>query len=173
MNERYLFRGKRRDNGEWVQGNLCYFNDPVRFRADKWCAKIGSGLDMHNPHKLVDPATIGQCTGLRDKNDMLIFEGDHVSFYRNSDENYTGNVVWLDCCFQVQIGCRLQWEQLFYAGGCYEIIGNIHDNPGLLEDGGNGSCQLSDQCAECGSIHLQPSGSCKVCVDCGTTTGCS
>ena len=126
MIDRYLFRGKRLDNGEWVQG--CYIFVPDSGHEHYiYCADSAHPMDtgFYEVHKLmfaVDPATICQCTGLHDKNGTLIFEGDYVKFCRNDDENYVGKVVWLDCCFHMEIEGHLQWERLCYVGNCYEII---------------------------------------------------
>jgi hypothetical protein len=68
MNERHLFRGKRIKNEEWIQGYL-------------WDDRPNGPATICNPSIgpcIIDPATIGQCTGLQDKNGKLIFEGDRV-----------------------------------------------------------------------------------------------
>ncbi len=70
MNERYLFRGKRLDNGEWVTG---YYYETPNSYIHVFYQGLGSNCFK------VDSATVGQCTGLRDKNETLIFEGDIVS----------------------------------------------------------------------------------------------
>ena len=61
MDDRYLYRGKRTDNGEWVEGNLV---NSVYKNNDTCVGTYGSNVGMHQ----VDPSTICQCTGLKDKN---------------------------------------------------------------------------------------------------------
>ena len=68
MEERYLYKAKRADNGEWVQGYLFGIWEK---RYILW------GMTNDIPNMIeVDPSTICQCTGLRDKNDKLIWEND-------------------------------------------------------------------------------------------------
>lgn len=113
-----LFRGKRIDNGEWIEGSLWLYGED---------AHIFGGPDFPYGclwHK-VDPSTAGQYTGLTDKNGKRIFEGDIVCLR-------TGR------CHEVKYG-----DGCFYMDGTaitakyldrFTVIGNIHDNPELLEN---------------------------------------
>ena len=77
MNERYLFRGKQTDGRLWVEGHYYTRNQkPYILKVDR---------NGEYPYK-IDPSTLGQCTGLRDKNGALIFEGDVV---RKEGTNFT------------------------------------------------------------------------------------
>jgi len=120
MTERYLFRGIRWSDEGWVQGYYC-------------------GLDSAQPHVNgyilcgdsryeVDPVTIGQSTGMKDKNDRLIFEGDIIQNAASRRGIY--EVIW-----HKNMWCKSEktvWplENTSYV----EVIGNIHDNPELLEE---------------------------------------
>lgn len=74
MNDRYLFRGKRKDNGEWVYGGIYYQKaDEVKEEA---VYIIGGSLNDVGAAYEVIPETVGQCTGLKDKIGKPIFEGD-------------------------------------------------------------------------------------------------
>ena len=72
MNDRYLFRAKRTDNGEWVEGDLVHSVYKIN---DICVGKYGSDVGLHQ----VDESTICQCTGIKDKNGKLIWENDIVS----------------------------------------------------------------------------------------------
>lgn len=124
-----LFRGKHTDNGEWVQGYPCR------------CGWIGKEKDYIIPDYAsalytaeVDPETIGQYTGLTDKNGRKIFEGDIVS--SGTINPYTISFNQTLCCFYLK-RCDLECGGFFTAGDakCVEVIGNIHDNPELLKGG--------------------------------------
>lgn len=124
-----LFRAKRFDNGEWIYGDLLTPTDIM----DVW--EISENTGMGDRYE-IDPETVGQYTGLKDKNGNKIFEGDIVKFVRY------GVVTWHEVLggfvlfFRPQnpFGSSLHW-MLFDIGICpYEVIGNIHDNPEIFGD---------------------------------------
>ena len=118
-----LFRGKRTDNGEWVEGSLWVLSDRTLICKKQCGARFSR----------VDPDTIGECTGLKDKNGKLIFEGDifEWGYYRNEKHRY---VVEYDPTLFSYIGKRKNGF-VTMDGFDFEIIDNIHDNPELLKGG--------------------------------------
>lgn len=135
MNDRYLFKAKRIDNGEWIQGYLyCIWE-----RAYICWGMINNIPDMRE----VDPSTICQCTGLRDKNDKMIWEGDiidgHIkrgaAFYRCvvlwNESKARFDVRAMDCNFPMTLDECV--DDISMGGLDYEVIGNVFDNPELLE----------------------------------------
>ena len=140
MEDRYLFKAKRLDNGEWVTGNLIqnpFFKgvrswisseqeDKTRLRSISRTQALWNSIE-------VDPSTICQCTGLKDKNGKMIWENDIVVCRDFTEEKYV--IAWKqdEACFEYQqYGCSIMnFEQL---SGCeVEVIGNIFDNKELLE----------------------------------------
>lgn len=122
-----LFRGKRNDNGEWVEG--AFLND--RDGAFYICPAVSdiSYGDGGNRRRIgcwykVDPSTVGQYTGQKDKNGKQIFEGDILSIWNESHDV----VVFEDGAFYLEnTSIPMRFANKF------EVIGNITDNPELLE----------------------------------------
>lgn len=128
-----LFRGKRVIDGEWVYGNYG-FNDTVT--AEKHYIFQNKAWEF-----FVDPATVGQFTGLTDKNGVKIFEGDILGI-RIADRQYIEGVVKYGvfnctCCHGVYgwyvEGQNTTGDIRVVEDGLLEIIGNVHDNPELME----------------------------------------
>ncbi len=140
MQDRYLFRGKRIDNGEWVIGNRIddgvtgqVFIHTVGNSVNE-SDKVGEEGCLQFVAFEVAPATICQCTGLKDKNGKLIWENDVVSYCDCTKEDYV--IAWEQnkACFEYQeYSCSMMnFDEL---SGCeVEVIGNIFDNPELLEE---------------------------------------
>ena len=128
MKREILFRGKRADNGELVYGNL--------IDSDSIVGKI---VDFDEEYFIpefwykVDPETVGQFTGLDDKNGTKIFDGDIVRFYDDSEDELTNGVVVFNadfCSFCVSV--KGHEDIMLMAHWQYEAIGNIYDNKELL-----------------------------------------
>jgi uncharacterized phage protein (TIGR01671 family) len=127
MNREILFRGKRLDNGEWVYGYLVVIDG---------VAHITENIFTFNFFMKVDPATVGQFTGLRDRNGTEIYEGDVVFHHRHKIKAYW---EWHSdhACF---VGREISYDEPLISRYYIrldepdlEVIGNIHDNPEHLE----------------------------------------
>lgn len=128
-----LFRGERLDNGDWVYG---YYVGPVGVTNDP---EICDANDITGGRYDVDPATVGQYTGLTDKNGVKIFEGDIV----RTKYGRLCIVVWFPpkLCFDLEPICNSEnlerkapdkWD--LWDENNLEVVVNINDNPELLEE---------------------------------------
>lgn len=152
MEDRYLFKAKRVDNGEWVKGALVYDDMDKLYRiiieidySTGTCIQAGKA-------PRVDSSTICQCTGLKDKNGKLIWENDIVCHaytkYQKENTDYPPfcrvekrkNYVIKWDKTMVHLGFRYHNGRNIFPfkngtviNGDDEVIGNIFDNPELLE----------------------------------------
>ena len=149
-----LFRGKRIDNGEWIYGLLTreIFYDMHKGVERAYCIKeIPETVGDSYLWVRVDTETVGQYTGLTDKNGKKIFEGDIVEFSTTDycGGKYYGKVVFRKGCYGIEyvlfgetklfhrIGEIGRWQDMGASGTItykYQKIGNIHDNPELLKE---------------------------------------
>lgn len=145
--DRYLYKAKRLDNGEWVQGyyvkGLNMYDKEAYLIFEPTTIFYSSGET--DGWSEVDPSTICQCTGLKDKNGKLIWENDIL---------HNGNyfvVKWNESCSRFDIVLNKfhnipigKWEPMicdwktndfkeYRKAVDYEVIGNVFDNPELLE----------------------------------------
>lgn len=127
-----LFRGKRLDNGEWVEGDLRH-GGYVNNDSETYIMK--SDYALHNIP--VDPKTVCQFTGLTDKNGVKVWEGDIV---RDCDEEnevfvvkYYAHSGYAAFDVEPEINCDCNGLSYLMELGSAEVIGNIFDNPELME----------------------------------------
>ena len=123
------FRGKRLDNGEWLYGSLVILNGRYFI------------FDDANRHE-VDPTTVGEFTGLKDKNGKEIYEGDVIRSPLSEDKTrphrifyHTGNAAFRGALIDRKELCYLRLDQDWIYKFGKEVIGNIHDNLELLKGG--------------------------------------
>lgn len=140
-----IFRGKSKNDGEWICGGAVHQTDFYGDKVDRWFIIDGTETfanKIGRPIRVI-PETIGQYTGLTDKNGKKIFEGDIIKTHGN--DSYVikyGEYIPRNYClaryydkptigFYAYDGERC--FQLSTNSRCYEVIGNIHDNPELME----------------------------------------
>ena len=143
MNDRYLYRAKRIDHGEWVQGYLVETRHNTYYDGYRIIDKNGINydeLDYYEPSFIsyvIDKTTICQCTGLKDKNGNLIWENDIIERLDIHDikepsigiieydvENTSFLIHWTDIA---------NYSPTFHWKNRIGVAGNIFDNPELLE----------------------------------------
>ena len=137
MEDRYLFKAKRIDNGEWVQGYLVYDNRDKLYRIIMDIQySTGTCITTDNAPR-VDSSTICQCTGLKDKNGKLIWENDimvaHLDEYYPEHETYI-RILWCVNGFcSIENGSKDIAPIDKFDSEHFEVCGNIFDNAELLE----------------------------------------
>ena len=125
MNERYLFRGKREKDEQWEYGAFWQNNSSI--------------IDKSGYSQKVIPETVGQCTGLKDKNGKWIFEGDIIRTKKYGRVIAHSTVSDYDIFRITYVPAVFRLENIHRAfnlvgnSADYEVIGNIHDSPELLE----------------------------------------
>ena len=132
MEDRYLCKAKRTDNGEWVTGHyvkgLDMYAKEVHLIFEPTTIFYSSGET--DGWSEVDPSTICQCTGLKDKNGKLIWENDIVKI-NNSKVNTL--ITFRDFEIICTIPNEKYYKHRLEYDTEYEVIGNKFDNPELLE----------------------------------------
>lgn len=144
MNREILFRGKKVDGGEWVEGYI------VKKHGTYFMYDIKNSDTCRQNNYLVDENTICQYTGLTDKNGKKIFEGDilrgfQYPFCHDGEYNYYAEIIFANCSFMTYThknpsscvrGISDGNTELMecWVSEDWEVIGNIYDNPELLEE---------------------------------------
>ena len=137
-----IFRGKRLHDNKWIYGNFvsdCEGNphiiEPRFFCEDGHHLQYEDNTDTP---VFIIPETVGQYTGLTDKNGVRIFEGDIVSLVKHDGLIY--KVVYVPCRYELVNSKGVNCFVLdIYKSENIEVIGNIYDNPELLGGENNGS----------------------------------
>ena len=113
------FRGKSAldYDDKWIYGGILYFcgRPQITYETDCFVSRIG-----------IIPETLGQYTGLRDKNGVEIYEGDVL----RAESGKIYEVIFGQGAYRIKHSTR---KLLLVDGWYYEVIGNIHDSPELLE----------------------------------------
>lgn len=154
--QQYKFRGKRKDNGEWVFGSLSIEYDGSCF-ISFWVSECtDASVNLWEPvqkwHEVL-PETVDQFIGMTDKSEKDIYEGDILNCYNHSakdltwglDKEHVGVIENTPPCYSLKIPGKLIYDtpcvkrrenDTYLSDWCnaenIEIIGNIHDNPELL-----------------------------------------
>ena len=137
MEDRYLFKAKRVDSGEWVIGFYTYIYKKYYIYTGQL---IRGGLYDIAERFEVDPSTICRCAGFKDKNGNLIWEKDiardkYGNFYAVFWQNNYYQLSWI-CVKSDVFSIGIKWNLWGLNNSELEVIGNIFDNKELLESEG-------------------------------------
>ena len=140
MEDRYLFKAKRLDNGEWVEGHYITNEKDPNHAYIGYLFGVVDGMVHDTDIVEVIPSTLCQCTGLKDKNGKLIWDNDimvaHLDDAYPEDETYI-RILWYESGFcskekgSEDISPIDKFDQEHF-----DVCGNIFDNPELLESEG-------------------------------------
>ena len=122
-----LFRGKRKDNGKWVEG---HYGEYYSGKENVSCISIPKETISGSLCYDVIPETIGQYTDLKDKNGTRIFDGDIVKV----ETALVRGIFAVECSMGANFIVSHGERRFFFGGRKSEVIGNVHDNPELLEE---------------------------------------
>lgn len=120
-----LFKAKRTDNGEWVEGYYVEKVDPLLGIRKSFILNQVELSSLCHWYQ-VDPQTVCQYTGLDDKNGRKIFDGDRVALDKGEEYEKNGFVSYSNGVFVIQF--EKTWDFLCANLEYAEIIGNIHEN---------------------------------------------
>ena len=138
------FRGQSRRTGRWVYGFYVHLKDFFRKRethriytgiADSM--PDSEGYDFSEDFEEIDPKTVGQFTGLHDSKGNDVYEGDIIR-YRTTDARFTKNPKYVISQVRfdkrrAKFTCGIYWQDLIEER-IAEVLGNIHDNPDILQE---------------------------------------
>ena len=127
------FRGKRVDDGDWLYGSYISQNLVEGERSIRYWGGCNNCDLFEEP---IDPATVGQFTGLKDKNGKEIYEGDVVAQPDDYGTFCHQLVVYAEGRFIPLVRAEYGHNAIDrYDPSAFEVIGNIHDNPELVKGG--------------------------------------
>ena len=133
------YRGKRVDGKGWAYGwyfvslsGFHYIKSFYKSRGKLTRPPKTTQLNRTVEHKVI-PKSVGQYTGLKDKDGVKIYKGDIYKIFDETKENKIYEILFKEGCFLAQARDGMKYHARTWAGDSCKIIGNITDSPNLLE----------------------------------------